>query len=747
MSKKKKIKAITKKGVVEKSVSPDLGKQFLSFIEKLSPVQFNIVAILVIIVVGYLSYSNSLNGEMIFDDINIIQQNDRLHNLDDFKNINKWINPNTRHFCMLTFAINYSIHENSVFGYHLFNLIIHLIYGCFVFLLARLILSISIFDNNPQRKYSGLIAFFIALMCVLHPIQTQAVSYIVQRMTSMATMFYIMSLFFYGSGRLMYVKKGLNAKVVLLYLFALISGTLGILSKQIVITIPIVLLLFELFFIRNKDGAVFKKYLLISFSLLFLVFLVVLFGGFLPKETEIISRSDYLFTQFRVIVKYIQLFFIPVDQALDYDFSVSKNIFEWKVIACLLIILVLIIAAFLLYKKKHLISFGIFWLFITLSVESSILPIRDVINEHRLYLPLFGFSLIFVSIIWDFFARKRLYAVIVFFLVINIIYGFITYEQNKVWESKLSLWLDNTSQKPHNARSHSNLGSTYITLRDFEKAEEAYTEAVRLKPDYIEALHNLGNVKLDLGKPHEAILVFDQLITVDSTYFKAYYGRGFAYSNIQEYEKAISDFTNAFSPNNIEYNITVYNKSGLAKLSLQKYHEAISDFNEALKLKPEYAEAYNNKGLAYLEMQEHEEAIINFTKAIEFRLEFFEAYNNRGNAYFRLQLYEYALADYQRALELNPNEITILKNIAIIHYYNKNYEQAIEFYSKILSFSTQSANVLNDRGITYYILKDYEKAYADLIRARQLGLKTNPDVFKFLENYIKQRNAASDFSD
>jgi len=740
MSKKKKIKAITKKGVIEKPLSPDLGKQFLSFIEKFSPVQFNIIAILVIIVVGYLSYSNSLNGEMIFDDINIIQQNDRLHDLDNFKDINKWVSPNGRNFAMFSFAINYSIHENNVFGYHLFNLIIHLIYGCFVFLLARLILSISIFDNIPQRKYSGLMAFFIALICVLHPIQTQAVSYIVQRMASMAGMFYIMSLFFYGKGRLLHVKDGFDIRVILLYLFALFSVILGLLTKQIVITIPFVILLFELFFIRNKAGGIFKKYLVISFSMLFILSLIIIFGGFLPKETETITRSEYLFTQFRVIVKYIQLLLFPVNQALDYDLSLSGNLLEWKVIACLFIILVLIVAAFLLYKKKHLISFGIFWFFITLSVESSILPIRDVINEHRLYLPLFGFSLIFVSLIWDFFAIKRLYAVIGFFLVLNIIYGFTTYEQNKVWKSKLSLWLDNTSQKPHNARSHSNLGSTYITMRDFVKAEEAYEEAARLDPDYTEALFNLGNVKIDLIKYQEAILVFSQLVGVDTSNFKAYYGRGVAYSGIHEYEKALSDFTNAFSPNNIEHNITVYNKSGLAKLSLQKYDEAISDFNEALRLKPEYAEAYNNRGLVYLEKKEYNIAINDFTKAIEVRLEFFEAYNNRGNAYFRQQLYEYALADYQKALELNPNEITILKNIAIIHYYNKNYEQAIEFYSKILSFSPQSANVLNDRGITYYILKDYEKAYADLIQARQLGLKTNPDVFKFLENYINTKN-------
>ncbi len=739
MSKKKKKKAAPKTEVAQNPLPPKSGEQILSFIEKFSPLQFNIIAFVIIIIAGCLSYSNSLNGEMIFDDINIIEQNERLQSFDDFKNINKWINPNHRHFSMLTFAINYNIDGNNVFGFHLINLLVHLIYGCFVFLLARLILSISIFDNNPQRKYPGLIALFIALLCVLHPIQTQAVSYIVQRMTSMATMFYIMSVVFYGYGRLLYVKKGLNANVVLLYLFALISGTLGILSKQIVITIPFVILLFELFFIRNKDGAIFKKYLLISFSILFLLFLLTLFGGFIPKETETISRSNYLFTQFRVIVKYVQLLILPINLALDYDFSVAESLFEWKVIISLVIILALIATGFLLYNKKHLVSFGIFWFFITLSVESSILPIRDVINEHRLYLPMFGFSLIFVSLIWDIFSIKRIYAVLALLLVINIIFGIVTYNQNKAWETKLSLWNDNAAKKPHNARAFNNLGSTYITLRDLENAEEAYTEATRLKPDYVDALFNLGNIKIDLGKFPEAIAVFDQLLDVDSAYHKAYYGRGMSYSSIQEYEKALSDFDKAITRRDIIHNKAVYNKSGLAKLAMGKHDEAISYFNKALQLDPDYDDALNNRGLVHLEKEDYNMAIADFTKAIEARPAFFEAYNNRGNAYFKQGFNENALADYNKALEFNPNAITILRNIALIHYNNKNYKQAIEFYNRILSITPQSANAINDRGITYYVLQEYEKAYADLLQARKMGLVTNPSVFEFLQKYMNSR--------
>lgn len=737
MSKATKKKHKIKRG---KNIQPkpgDRGKKFFLFVEKLSSLQFNTLSILIIILTGFLAYSNTFRGEMIFDDINIIQQNENIHDFNEFKNLNSWFNLNSRHFCMLTFALNYSIHENEVFGYHIVNLLIHLIFGILIFLLMKLILKVRLYDNDPQRKYPGLLAFFIALVCVMHPIQTQAVSYIVQRMASMAAMFYVASVFFYAKGRLLYSNNGLNFKVFTLYFFSLLFGIIGLQTKQTVITLPAAILLFELFFIRKKHGGIYKHYLITAFSLLAVFLLVVIFGGYLPKETDTITRSEYLYTQSRVILKYIQLILIPINQALDYDFSISHSFFSWKVILSSLVIGGMFLIAVFSYKKKHLVSFGILWFFITLSAESSIIPIRDVINEHRLYLPLVGFSLVFISLIWDYFSKKSLIGVIFFFVILNTIYGFATYEQNKTWHSKLSLWRNNTAKKPHNSRSHNNLGSTYITLNDFENAEDSYEKAVKLKPDYIEALFNLGNVKIDLGKFTEAVKVLNQLIKEDSAFYKAYFARGIAYSSMQIYDKALSDFSKAISDKDIENNIKVFNKSGMVKFSMNKYTEAIEDFNKALAIDSTFTETYNNLGLVYLESDNYDKAVYYFTKAIDYRPEFFEAYNNRGNAYFKQKNYEKALKEYKYALEINPDEITVLKNIALINYIIRNYQEAIEFYNKILEINPNSATVINDRGLTYYMMQDYERAYADLLRARQAGVITNQEVFDFIQNYVQ----------
>jgi tetratricopeptide (TPR) repeat protein len=740
MSNKKKKKNHIKKETPKKVQKPDAVKEFFRFIDKLSAGQFNILAILIIIIAGYLAYSNSFHGEMIFDDINIIQQNETLHDLGNYSDLSNWLTPTGRPLAMFSFALNYSFHENNVFGFHLVNFIIHLLFGIFVFLLARLILSINVSENLYEKKYQGIIAFFIALICVIHPIQTQAVSYIVQRMASMAAMFYVMSVFFYGFARIKYSKHGNSMSIILLYLLSALSGALGLLSKQNVITLPVAILLFELFFVRNKNGQLCKKYLLISSGLIVVAAIVVIFGGFIPKETDTISRSEYLFTQFRVIIKYIQLLFLPFNQALDYNFPISYSLIEWKVIVSLVIILLILIAGVYLFKKKPLVSFGIFWFFLSLSVESSILPIQDVIVEHRLYLPMFGFSILFVSLIWDLFGEKRITAAILFFVVVSIIFGIATYYQNKAWETKLSLWLDNTQKKPTNARAFSNLGSTYITLYDYNKAEEAYEEAVNLDSTYSEALFNLGNVKIDLGKLDEAVEVLTKLIKLDPTYHKAYFARGTALTSMQKHTEALADFERSLTQKDIDLNSSVYNKSGLAKLSLRQFRDAIEYFDQSIELKNDFPDPYNNKGLVFLEMKSYDSAIIMFTKAIELNPQFFEAYNNRGNAYVGLKLYNEALNDYSKALELRPNQPTILKNIAVIHYYLKNYPQAIEVYTQILSITPQAPNILNDRGITYYLMQDYEKAYTDMVKARQMGVVTNQEIFSFLEEYMISKN-------
>ncbi|MFA4830511.1 MAG: hypothetical protein WC594_15010, partial [Thermodesulfovibrionales bacterium] len=415
-----------------------------------------IVHFFLIAIGGFFVYSNTFNVPFHFDDTFTIVKNPGLKDLSNF-----WPPSGSRWFGFLTFALNYYFGGLNVTGYHIVNLTIHIFNAILVYWLVVLTFKTPFFSNqqsaissqqsketnfdspiHPFSSASGGQAYlplFIALLFVSHPIQTQAVTYIVQRFTSLATMFYLLSLACYIRSRL----STLPATRYTLYTVSLVSAILSMKTKEISFTLPIVITLYEFMFFGNnqfvipvKTGiqdknemdscfrrndrmeSVYKRLLfLIPFLLTMLIIPLSMIGTDKPigdaigelreasQETKQISRGIYLFIQFRVIVTYIRLLFIPINQNLDYDYSLYHSFFNPEVfLSALFLLSIFILGIYLLCAKRlalpasRLISFGIFWFFITLSVESSIIPIRDVIFEHRLYLPSIGIIIIFVSL-------------------------------------------------------------------------------------------------------------------------------------------------------------------------------------------------------------------------------------------------------------------------------------------------------------------------------------------------------------
>ncbi|MBI4824287.1 MAG: hypothetical protein HY805_08690 [Nitrospirae bacterium] len=284
---------------------------------------------------------------------------------------------------------------------------------------------------------SNLIALFSSLLFVSHPIQTEAVTYIFQRLASLCAFFYLLSLVFYIKWRLGVKEKSpspviargdspeaisgiatpsarndrgeIDKKIItalLLYLGSLLSAILAMKTKENAFTLPVVIMLYEFFFFKGSLG---KRILyLIPFLLTMLIIPFSLIGIDKPVGEIIsgvepatrgygeISRQDYLFTQFRVITTYIRLLFLPINQNIGYDYPVYHSFFEVQVFLSFLFLLSIFGFAVYLYVRSksspisRLIAFGVFWFFITLSVESSIIPLPMWINEYRVYLPSVG---------------------------------------------------------------------------------------------------------------------------------------------------------------------------------------------------------------------------------------------------------------------------------------------------------------------------------------------------------------------
>ena len=388
--------------------------------------RFHLVAGLLIAVSTFLVYSNTFYASFHFDDAQTIVENYSIRNLGNWIDIIR----GQRGIAMLSFAINYAMGGLNVIGYHIVNLVIHITNGILVYFLIFLTL-------NRIDSYKGIakkIAIYTALLFAVHPIQTQAVTYIVQRMESLASMFMLI-------GLLLFIKGTETSKTVsraLLYGAVAVSYLLGFNSKEIAITLPAIIILYDYCFLsEGNPKKLVGRWPVYGVLLVILVFLAaptftglqetpgeVALGGPVSRESasagfdvQSITPKEYLFTQFNVLIYYLTLLFVPINQNLDYDFPVSKGLFEVPVVnqgtvlniplppPVVSLILILAIIGFALYLLTHhasrithhgrLIAFFILWFFIILSPTSSFVPIIDVIFEHRLYLPSVGFFVLF----------------------------------------------------------------------------------------------------------------------------------------------------------------------------------------------------------------------------------------------------------------------------------------------------------------------------------------------------------------
>lgn len=667
---------------------------------------FFVFSILLIIVLSFAIYSNSFYADFQFDDGVHIAKQQNLNDFERFSEISSWTKINERPLSFFTLSLNHYIHGNDVFGYHLFNLIIHILAGIFVYLLSVLLFKNVDLKSSSVKMDERFLAVFVALIFISHPIQTQSVTYIVQRMTSMLALFYIAAVYFYLYGRLEYLKGASISKAYLFYFLSFIFSIAAILTKQTAASIPLALALVEFFFVRNFERKICKKYLSSFVGLIVLFCIFIIAAGMIPKETVEISRADYLVTQFRVLVKYVQLLIFPISQNLDYDFSLSTSIWGIKEMASLLFCLALLYLAVRLFKKYRILSFAILWIFVSLLIESSIIPIKDVIFEHRLYLPMFGFALISVSVFISVFRIQSPSYLMALMLIVTMLYGFKTYDRNKVWKTRVSLWTDVVEKSPKKARAHMNLGEAYFSVSNHKMALHHYNKAIEVEdaPSWL-GYFNRAEVAAYLGKPKVAILDLNQSIR-----FK-------------------NDFADA------------YDSRGVAKIQIQDYQSAVVDFNRSIEIKPHMESAWFNRANAKTYLKDFKGALSDYNKAIQLNPQFAEAYNNRGQLKLNLKQFDEAIDDLNNAVKINPNFIEAYNNRAKVNMSQNFFDAAIADLTKSLLLDKRSALVYRYRAMCFFRQSNYKLAYDDFLRAAQLGDTIAPQFSKELElKFQNQKN-------
>lgn len=572
----------------------------------------NFLGIITFCCLGILIYSNIFQSPFVFDDLPSIVENQSIRNLGDLQSI--WNFAPTHFITYFSLAGNFYIHQLWVPGYHLINLVIHLVSTILVWWFVHLSFSTPVMKDKEISRHAGVIAFFSALIFVAHPIQTQAVTYIIQRAASLATLFYIGSLNLYIKARVSKDKKPWR----FYYGLSLIAAILGMFTKQIIFTLPLMITLFEFCFLR-KGKKLQWKYLVAFLVLLLIVPLNVAAAkkvdlwqiDQLTKESEIISRGHYLLTQFRVLITYLRLLFIPLHQNLDYDHPISETLWKIPVFASLCFLVFILIIGILLFRRYRLISFAIFWFFLTLSVESGMVPIRDVIFEHRLYLPMLGYNLFLPTAIFYVCKNKKIGVIIL--LIVAGCYSFLAYTRNRVWKSELVLWNDTVHKSPKKARPYNNRGNAYFNKGEYDRAMIDFNQALKINPNYADAYYNRANIYFYKQEYGKAIFDYNQALKVNPNYAKAYNNRGNTYFYKGEYDKAISDFNQALKIN--PRFARAYVNRGNTHLNKKEYDGAISDYNQALWINPKFAEAYYNRAVVYYVKQDYKKAWEDICKA------------------------------------------------------------------------------------------------------------------------------------
>lgn len=360
---------------------------------------FTLYAFAIIAAITLLAYSNTFYSSFHFDDDAQISENHTIKHV-TVENIITQLRT-SRPVVQLSLMLNYWISGLNVVSWHVFNICVHIINSLLVYLLVLKTLTAPVLKKRYDQR-ARVMALFAALLFALHPIQTESVTYIISRSELLATLFYLTTF-------LLFIQSVETGKFIYI-VTACFTSLCAMGSKQWAITLPAMILLYDYLFLSQgslrKVVSRWKAYLLVTLPVSHIFYFTDVIGSsagaghgvFVQSSTTGLNAKTYLLTSLNVLWTYVRLLIVPINQNLDYDYRISKTLFEFPTFISLLGHSLVVGILFWVYKKKGwlLIPFGVAWFYVTVSPVQSIVPIVDVIFEHRMYLPSIGLFLAFV---------------------------------------------------------------------------------------------------------------------------------------------------------------------------------------------------------------------------------------------------------------------------------------------------------------------------------------------------------------
>lgn len=544
-----------------------------------------------VVVIGALVYLNSFKGQIVFDDV-VINEDLSIRQL--WPPWGAMTSPMqiSRPLAGLSLALNYAMSGTSLWSYHLFNLTIHLLAALALFGVVRR----TLLTGRLRDRFGGAstaLAFSIALIWMVHPLQTQSVTYLIQRSEAMAGLFYLVTLYC--------VIRGLSgAHSARWYAAAIASCAAGMASKPVMATAPIVVLVYEVIFFSGSLKRTLRKRMGLYGGLAAAWFiLAATLRASSPVQTTagfslaILSPWEYFRSQFAVIVHYLRLSLWPTSLCLDYGWPVAKtaaNVVPYAVVIGLLGLLTLVAL-----KRRPEVGFLGIWFFVILAPTSSVMPIIDLAVEHRMYLSLAAVAALVVLSAYRLAplvlpglranSRAARLAGVAAVAVGAAWLGSLTIARNEYYESKLVMWADVVMKRPENSRGHNQLGLYLSERGEIGEAEAQFAKALEYNPGNPEAHSNMGMVLANTGHAAGAMMHFQEALRLWPQVKMANFNLGQITASEGRWDEAAGYYRNEIrlNPGYRE----AYTQLGLALEKENKLAGAAAVYRDALGLYPD----------------------------------------------------------------------------------------------------------------------------------------------------------------
>jgi Flp pilus assembly protein TadD len=615
------------------------------------------LAAALLVLAAFAAYHNTFNVPFLLDDEGSITTNPTIRQLWP---IGPALSPPAgvgmggRPLVNLSLAVNYACGGLAVPGYHALNLAIHLCAGLTLLGIMRR----TFLKPVLRERFGGAalpLALAAALLWTLHPLQTESVTYVSQRLESLMGLFYLLTLY-------CFIRGTEASRPGRWYALTVVMCLLGMASKEVMVTAPLLVLLYDRTFVGGSFRSAWRQrwrlYLGLAGTWLLLG---ALLSGLHHRAVGFglgVTPWIYALTECKVVVQYLGLAVWPHPLVFDYG-GVNVDIVKHGTeLAPYALVLGLCVAGTLAALwRRPVLGFAAGWFWLILAPGSSVVPLAgQPMAEHRLYLPLAAVAALGVAGLHTLGGRRS----VMIFMILAAGLGALAGRRNADYRSALVLWSDTVAKCPGNMRARCNLGDALFQAGRVPEATAQFAEAVRLKPDYAEAHCNLGIALIQAGRMQEAIAHLQAALRFKPDDANSRYGLG------------------------------------LALMQLGRATEAIPYFQEALRLQPDDARGHNNLGMVLLRTGRVQEAMGQLTEAVRLKPDYFEARSNLGAALFQLGRVEEAVGQFEEAVRLKPGAAEAHFNLGIMLEQTGRRAEAREHYEQALRLKPDYAKARNN---------------------------------------------------